>query len=198
MHLPGSPDSGYSSSDSHSPTPSHHPYLDLELLFLELDFFMPRMDLDRTGIVFPPSPLAVQGQDVSFILQAGPHLATTLDSFVTGPSGHRWTVKMIFVPELQGFSCTFRPLEIGLNVGVVMAGAVHLPGSPFSFNVSRNYTPMDRTIITMDLELDPYGHANVRKPWGITTNTRTEEVSSFILHSFGSHTTLVPMAYLSM
>ena len=174
-----SPDSGYSSSDP-SPPPSLH--LDVELFFMELDFFLPPMDLHRTGLVCPPSsPLAVRGQDVSFILQAGPHLATTLDAFVTGPSGHRCTVKMTFVPELQGFRCTFRPIEIGLNVGVVMAGAIHLPGSPFTINVSRNYTAIDRTIISLDMEMDPQGNFNLRKPWGITSNTRTEEVSTFLI-----------------
>lgn len=178
-----SPDSGYSSTDA-SPPPT--PQLLLERLFLELDHFLPPRELTWIGeaLVCPPPPLAVRGEDTGFDVYPGAHHAT-LECHVTGPSGTLYAVDMAFVPELQGYKCLFRPMEIGLHVGVVMAGAAHLPGSPFFVNVARNYSLIPRSVVKLDVEMESEGRFLVRKPWGITSNSRTEEVSStwFILNS---------------
>lgn len=181
-----SPDSGYSSTDA-SPPPT--PHLDLQRLFLELDHFVPPRELTWSGgdraLVLPPPPLVLRGEEAGFGINLGAHRAT-LDCHVNGPSGTRYAVKMAFVPELQHYHCLFRPVEIGLHVGVVMdESAQHLPGSPFFVNVGRNYSATPRSVVQLDVEMESEGRFLVRKPWGITSNSRTEEVITiplFIAH----------------
>lgn len=169
-------DSGYSSlaatpedeapPSPHLTNPSHFPFPDFSII---------------GTVVCEPEGRIYKGQDASFTIQLGPngHLnLSSVTTFVTGPSGHRCTVKL--EEEAQRFVCVFHPLENGLHVGSVFIGPFHLPGSPFHVVVERNYeNSIGRPIISMDMEVCSLEERfKVRKPWGITCNTSNEQVES--------------------
>ena len=144
------------------------------------------------GMVMEPQGVVNRGEDCVFFIQlgAGGTLElTTLNCFVTGPSGCRYPVTLSPVPRLHQHRCVFRPLESGLHVGVVSFGPFHLPGSPFHTMVTRDYSSITRPLVSLDVELDsshstPSNSSDpikVRKPWGITSNQNTEEVNMSFL-----------------
>ena len=84
---------------------------------------------------------------------------------------------------------TFRPLLPGLHTIEAFYGTHLLQGCPTQFLVSRNYEGPIRRIISWDMEIpDSSSEAvQIRRPWGICCNTKTEQVGIILIEKNFHH-----------
>jgi hypothetical protein len=105
-----------------------------------------------------------------------------LNIVIVGPHGqHQPIIQYTLLSDR--IICTFRPLVPGAyTINAFYRYLYLIVGCPILVNVSRQYQPSPRSIVTMDLSsLDSTWDADSsRKPWGIACNTSTEQVSTII------------------
>jgi hypothetical protein len=129
-----------------------------------------------------PEGIVLRGQDSTFLIRIGDGTLdlSSLTVAFTGPSGSRARLSLIPEPSLRRVRVVVRPSEVGLHVGVVSYGPFHLPGSPFNSLVGRDYASLTGPILNLDLEQEcDDGQLTPKKPWGLCSNTLTEEVRVF-------------------
>lgn len=140
-------------------------------------------------------PIGVQyvGQPCIFWINSESN--TEFDCFAEGQNGFIYKVDTSFIHSLGQHKCGFLPVKAGLHTVHVSLkhkkwedgnandegfGEIekHLEESYFTVNICRNYSleSFRRPILSIDMEMFDQGLVVRRKPWGIATNVKQEQV----------------------